>query len=146
MASGARLPSPALAGPPASRRPGGGGGVVLCRLRAKDAFVLQLLTKRRYGFAKLPLLGTGALSALIPVETLMGQLGLKIADRRFGLPQESFGVLPRLDLLPESRLRGIKLICATANFIMVPMNDRDRNLAVPREPPRRATSASRRLR
>ena len=76
----------------------------------------------------------------------MSQLGLKIADRRLGFPQESFGVLPRLDLLPESRLRGIKRICATANFIMVPMNDRDRNLAVPGESTRRATSRHRRRR
>jgi hypothetical protein len=38
----------------------------------------------------------------------MEHLGLKVADRHLGLPQESFGVLPRLDLLPESRLRGIQ--------------------------------------
>jgi hypothetical protein len=127
-------------------RVGDGLVAVPFRLRVKDAHVLQLLTKRRHGFVTLPLLSIGALRALIPVETLMGQLGLKIADRRLGLPQESFVVLPRLDLLPESRLRGIKLICATAAFIMVPMNDRDRNLAVAGEPTRRATSRHRRLR
>ena len=80
------------------------------------------------------LLAVHALNRLIPGEPLMGQFGLEVVDRRLGLLEQMLCMLSCRDLLPQSlpcRFERIGAGCVT----LIPVDDRDRNLAIPDEAP-----------
>ena len=80
------------------------------------------------------LLAVRALNRLIPGEPLMGQFGLEVVDRRLGLLEQMLCMLSCRDLLPQSlpcRFERIGAGCVT----LIPVDDRDRNLAIPDEAP-----------
>ena len=64
----------------------------------------------------------------------MGQLGLEVADRRLSLLEQMFRVLSGLDLLPQSLPRCVELVGA-GTTVLIPVEDRDRNLAIADETP-----------
>ena len=81
-----------------------------------------------------PLLAVRTLNRLIPGEPLMGQFGLEVVDRRLGLLEQMLCMLSCRDLLPQSLpccFERIGAGCVT----LIPVDDRDRNLAIPDEAP-----------
>jgi hypothetical protein len=64
----------------------------------------------------------------------MGQFGLEVVDRRLGLLEQVLCMLSCRDLLPQSlpcRFESIGAGCVA----LIPVDDRDRNLAIPDEAP-----------
>ena len=79
-------------------------------------------------------LAVRTLDRLLPGEPLMGQFGLEVVDRRLGLLEPMLCMLSCRDLLPQSlpcRFERIGAGCVT----LIPMDDRDRDLAIPDEAP-----------
>jgi hypothetical protein len=66
---------------------------------------------------------------LIPGEPLMGQFGLEVADRRLRLLKQVFRLLAGLDLLPQSLPRRVELV-GVDTVVLIPVDDRDRHLAI----------------
>jgi hypothetical protein len=79
------------------------------------------------------LLADHTLERLIPGEPLMGQFGLEVVDRRQGLLKQMFRALSGLDLLPQSLPRYVELVARS--IILIPMDHRNRDLAIPDEAP-----------
>ena len=76
------------------------------------------------------LLAVHALNRLIAGEPLMDQFGLEVVDRRLGLLEQMLCMLSCGDLRPQS------LPCRCARCVaLIPVDDRDRDLAIPDEAP-----------
>jgi hypothetical protein len=74
------------------------------------------------------------LDRLIPGEPLMGQFGLEVANRRLSLLKQVFRLLAGFDLLSQSLPRCVELVGA-GTTVLIPVKDRDRNLAITDETP-----------
>ena len=71
----------------------------------------------------------------LPVrDALMGQLGLEVVGRRLSLLEKVFRALSGLDLLPQSLPRCVELV-GVGTIVLIPVKDRDRNLAIADETP-----------
>jgi hypothetical protein len=80
------------------------------------------------------LLAVHALNRLILGEPLMCEFGLEVVDRRLSLLEQMLYMLSGRDLLPQSlpcRFERVGARCIT----LIPVDDLDRNLAIPDEPP-----------
>jgi hypothetical protein len=80
------------------------------------------------------LLAVRAPNRLIPGEPLMGQLGLEVVDRRLSVLEQMFRTLWCDSLLPQSLPRCVELV-GVGTVILIPADDRDRNLAIAEETP-----------
>jgi hypothetical protein len=64
----------------------------------------------------------------------MGQFGLEVVDRRLSLLKQVFRLLSGLDLLSQGLPRCVELVGA-GTTVLIPVKDRDRNLAITDETP-----------
>jgi hypothetical protein len=67
-------------------------------------------------------------------DALVGQLGLEVSDGRLSLLEEVFRLLSGLDVLSQSLPRCVELVGA-GTTVLIPVKDRDRNLAITDETP-----------
>ncbi len=111
-------------------------GVIALLLGLLPAVLLnrQFVLRPLQGLFDSLLLAVRTPDRLISGEPLMRQVGLEVTDRRLGLLEQMFRVLACHDLLPQSLPRCVELVGAGA-VILIPVDHRDRNLAIADETP-----------